>query len=127
MLKRESVTPPKTSRVPDEFFEKQTRESLIRVTLPLGKSVAGAWPFEEETGVFDNDELDELLVKPKDTRERLAALITSPANKRFPKLPSTTFGVDSWVLDLLSHFMIGREHSKSPRALRVVSTRVSRK
>ncbi|MGC6444789.1 MAG: DUF1553 domain-containing protein [Rubripirellula sp.] len=86
MLKRESVTPPKTSRVPDEFFEKQTRESLIRVTLPLGKSVAGAWPFEEETGVFDNDELDELLVKPKDTRERLAALITSPANKRFPKV-----------------------------------------
>ena len=80
------VTPPKTSRVPDEFFEKQTRESLIRVTLPLGKSVAGAWPFEEETGVFDNDELDELLVKPKDTRERLAALITSPANKRFPKV-----------------------------------------
>jgi len=86
MLGRKPVTPPKTSRVPDEFFEKQTRESLIRVTLPLGQAVDAAWPFEEETGVLDDKSLNDLLRQPEDTRERLAALITSPMNQRFPRV-----------------------------------------
>ena len=86
MLQRKPATPPETSRVPDEFFEKQTRESLIKVTLPLGQSVDGHWPFEEETGVADDEGLDDYLLKPDDSRERLAALITSPANWRFPRV-----------------------------------------
>ena len=86
MLQREPATPPKSSRVPDEFFEKQTRESLIRVTLPLGKAVEGAWPFEDETGVVDDITLHELVLQPEDSRERLAALITSPNNSRFPRV-----------------------------------------
>ena len=86
MLQRQPATPPKSSRVPDEFFEKQVRESLIRVTLPLGKAVDGVWPFEDETGVADDETLHDFVLQPEDSRERLAALITSPENWRFPRV-----------------------------------------
>lgn len=86
MLQRMPATPPETSRVPDEFFEKQTRESLIRVTLPPGQAVNGEWPFGAETGVEDDESLNQYLLQPEDSRERLAALITSPHNQRFPRV-----------------------------------------
>ncbi|MDA7503573.1 DUF1553 domain-containing protein [bacterium] len=86
MLQRKPLAPPKTSRVPDAFFEEMTRESLIQVTLKSGEQVQPDWPFAKFTEVEDNEALDALLQKPKDSRERLAALITAPQNQRFPRV-----------------------------------------
>lgn len=86
MLERKTVTVPKTSRVPAAFFEKKARESLIRVTLKPDEPVTPVWPFAAVTGVEENAALDALVEDPKDTRERIAALITSPENRRFPRV-----------------------------------------
>ena len=86
MLQRKPATVPKTSRVPAAFFKNQSRESLIRVTLKPDESVAVAWPFAKITGVADDNAIDGLLRQPKDSRERLAALITAPQNRRFPRV-----------------------------------------
>ncbi|HIF00614.1 MAG TPA: DUF1553 domain-containing protein [Fuerstia sp.] len=86
MLQRKPATVPKTSRVPAAFFEKQSRESLIRVTLKPDESVAAAWPFANVTGVTDDSSIDGLTRQPNDSRERLAALITAPQNQRFPRV-----------------------------------------
>ncbi|MEW4490678.1 DUF1553 domain-containing protein [Thalassoglobus sp. JC818] len=86
MLKRQSLAPPDTSRVPDAFFEGIGRESLIEVTLQPGVKVSPDWPFAEQTGVQDDEHIDLLIQNPDDSRERLAALITSPKNERFPKI-----------------------------------------
>jgi len=86
MLERKTVTVPKTSRVPAAFFEQKARESLIRVTLKPDEPVPPVWPFAGVTGVAENACLESLIEDPKDTRERLAALITSPENRRFPRV-----------------------------------------
>lgn len=83
MLSRKTVTVPATSRVPAGFFEKKGRESLIQVTLKPDEPVAPEWPFAEVTGAKNGANLDPLLENPKDSRERFAALITSPENRRF--------------------------------------------
>lgn len=83
MLERKPVTVPKTSTVPAAFFEKQTRESLIQVTLKPGEVIQPAWPFAKVTGCADDETIDQLMQTPKDSRERLAALITAPQNSRF--------------------------------------------
>ncbi len=85
-FERKPVTVPKSSMVPAAFFEKKTRESLIKVTLPPGEPVAPLWPFSAVTGVADDAGLDALMQNPKDTRERLAALVTAPANTRFAQV-----------------------------------------
>ncbi|MEA3208222.1 MAG: hypothetical protein QOE70_1279 [Chthoniobacter sp.] len=86
MLDRKPITVPKTSTVPAAFFEKKARESLIKVTLKPGEPVAPVWPFEKTCGSADNAALDALLHDPKDTRERLAALLTAPQNQRFAQV-----------------------------------------
>jgi mono/diheme cytochrome c family protein len=86
MLERKEVTVPKSSTVPPGFFEKKARESLIKVTLKPGEKIQPVWPFEKVCGVKDDASLDTLLHDPKDTRERLAALVTSPANNRFAQV-----------------------------------------
>ena len=86
MLERKTVTVPKTSRVPAAFFEKKARESLIRVTLKPDEPVTPVWPFAAVTGVAENAGIDLLIENPKDTRERIAALVTSPENRRFPQV-----------------------------------------
>lgn len=86
MLERKPAAVPKSSRVPAAFFEKKTREPLIKVTLDLSKPVAPRWPFAEVTGSADDATLNPLLSDPKDTRERLAALVTSPRNGRFAEV-----------------------------------------
>lgn len=83
MLQRKPATVPKTSSVPPAFFEKKARESLIKVTLRPGEPVEARWPFAEVCGSTDDARLDPWLNDPKDTRERLAALITMPQNRRF--------------------------------------------
>ncbi|HEY1065473.1 MAG TPA: DUF1553 domain-containing protein, partial [Pirellulales bacterium] len=86
MLARQPLTVPTTSRVPAAFFEKQQRESLIRVTLKPGEPSPPEWPFATVTGAADDRELDRLMQQPGDSRERLAALITAPQNQRFPRV-----------------------------------------
>ncbi|MEZ5940071.1 MAG: DUF1553 domain-containing protein [Planctomycetaceae bacterium] len=84
MFERKSVTVPATSRVPAAFFEKNKgREALIRATLSPDEPVAPEWPFAAVTGAEDGPDVDVLMTNPKDTRERLAALITAPQNQRF--------------------------------------------
>lgn len=86
MLSRKTVTVPATSRVPAGFFEKKGRESLIKVSLKPDEPVAPHWPFAAVTGAADGDHIDRLMDDPKDTRERLAALVTSPENRRFARV-----------------------------------------
>ncbi len=86
MLNRKQLAPPKTSRVPDAFFEGIGRDSLIQVTLKPGVQVQPQWPFADFTGVEDGPQIDELMLSPADSRERLAALITAPQNDRFAKV-----------------------------------------
>lgn len=86
MLQGKPITVPKSSRVPLAFFENQTRASLIHVSLKPDEPVPPVWAFAETTDCQDNAELDSLLHDPKNTRERLAGLITSPANTRFAEV-----------------------------------------
>ncbi|MCA9178062.1 MAG: DUF1553 domain-containing protein, partial [Planctomycetales bacterium] len=87
MMDRKSTTVPATSRVPVAFFEKnKSRESLIRATLKPDEPVAPSWPFAVATGVEDGPDIDRLMQTPSDSRERLAALITSPQNERFSRV-----------------------------------------
>ena len=86
MLTRKTVTVPKTSSVSPAFFEKKARESLIKVTLKPEEPIPPNWPFAEITGAVDDESLDALCADPKDTRERFAAVITSPQNTRFSQV-----------------------------------------
>ncbi|MBP85896.1 MAG: hypothetical protein CMJ64_04130 [Planctomycetaceae bacterium] len=86
MFERKSVTIPATSRVPDAFFDKQQRDSLIRVSLKPSEPVTAKWPFAEVTGIDDNEVIDALMHRPSDSRDRLAALITAPQNQRFARV-----------------------------------------
>ena len=87
MLSRKPITPPDSSRVPDAFFESLgQRKPLIEVTLAPGVAVQPTWSLEEQTLVDDSVLNGMKLRDPKDSRERLAALITSPQNDRFAKV-----------------------------------------
>ncbi len=87
MFSRKPVTVPVTSRVPAAFFKKQkARESLIQATLKPDQPVSPQWPFASVTGAADGADIDRLMQKPTDTRERLAALITAPQNTRFSRV-----------------------------------------
>ncbi len=86
MFERKPVTVPKSSTVPAAFFEKKARESLIKVTMKPGESIAPVWPFTQATGCADDAALTPLLQRPDDSREHLAALITAPQNTRFAQI-----------------------------------------
>lgn len=86
MLQGKPLTVPASSRVPAAFFENQTRASLIQVSLKPDEPVPPVWPLAKATGSENNPELESLLQDPDDSRERLAALITSPANTRFAEV-----------------------------------------
>lgn len=91
MLQRQAISVPSTSRVPDAFFEGQSRQSLIRVTLAPEQAVGPRWPFADVTGVEQGPWLDELLHSDGDRREQLAALITAPQNRRFAQVVVNRF------------------------------------
>ena len=86
MFQKKQVTVPPGNRVPDEFFAKQKRNSLIEVTLKPGEPVKPIWPFAKVTGSSDDSSLVSLMHDPEDPREKLAALITSPRNQRFAEV-----------------------------------------
>ena len=80
MLDRKDLKLPATSTVPIAFFEKQARKSLIEVTLKPGEQIAAHFPFAEFAPPVD----EELLTRPNDTREQLAAQVT--ASRRFAEV-----------------------------------------
>ena len=86
MLDRKPMVVPKTSRVPAAFFERQGRVSLIRATLKPDESVTPLWPFAKVTECIDGPAIDLRMINSKDSRERLATLITSPENRRFAQV-----------------------------------------
>jgi hypothetical protein len=83
MLNRKPLTVPASSQVPAAFFDSHKSESIIKVTLKPGEQIPPVWPFAKVTGVADTEQIDSLMQSPGDSRERLAALITSPRNQRF--------------------------------------------
>jgi len=86
LFERKPVTVPDSSRVPDTFFEEMERESLIKVTLEPKELIKPAWPFAEQTGVADTEQVRQLMRDPDDARERLATLLTAPQNTRFSQV-----------------------------------------
>jgi hypothetical protein len=80
LLARAPQTVPATSsvRVPESG-----RRPLVEVSLKPGDRIAPAWPFPDLTP----EALPEgVLRNPKDTRERLAAILTSPRNERLAQV-----------------------------------------
>ena len=86
MFARKPVTVPATSRVPTAFFENKARASLIKVSLNPDEAIQPEWPFAELLGLEAGAVSADLMQNPKDTREKLAALITSPQNERFAQV-----------------------------------------
>src|SRR5947208_12777065 len=78
MLKRAPQDVPKTSSIP--FTDKELRKLEVTVTLKPGSKVQPEFPFEhlQEQLAKDDPLPAEFLRKPADSREKLAALITSP-------------------------------------------------
>lgn len=89
MLGRKPLTPPKTSRVPDAFFESKERESLISVTMDFSDPAQASWPFEDLVSIDQLEatgNINALLRNPDDTRERAALMFTSVNNQRFSRV-----------------------------------------
>lgn len=85
MLKQSPIVLPKTSTVPGE---EGSHESLITVSLKPGDRIHAEWPFQE---LLDAEAVDRVVRDQNDTRERLAAAITNPGNRRFAKVLANRF------------------------------------
>ena len=81
MLKRAPQEVPLSSSIPTNANIVIGR--VVNVTLPPGSKVPPIWTL---TNTMPNDVATEVLRKPKDSRERLAALITDPRNERFARV-----------------------------------------
>ena len=81
MLDRGPQTVPATSSIPGG--DKAAASLIVEVTLKPGEKIVPQWPFPElSTGALS----PQMLRNPGDQREQLAALITSPTNRRFPQV-----------------------------------------
>jgi hypothetical protein len=109
MLRRAPQEVPATSSIPGG--PARLARLAVAVTLPPGSKVPPAWPFED---VVPADAAEELVRSPADSRETLAALITSPRNERFAqvianRLWARYFGrglvadLDDWETESASH------------------------
>lgn len=83
MLAAQPVEVPATSSVPLDKLTEGGRKPLIQVTLKPGAKVAPEWPFED---FCDPEILAQADQAASDSRERLARLITTPANQRFAQV-----------------------------------------
>ena len=83
LLKQGTITLPKSSSVPDDRLHQTGRKPLIEVSMKPGEVVKPAWPFAR---FCDEKIADQLAENPKNLREKLAALITSPQNERFAQV-----------------------------------------
>jgi len=88
MLDRKALVLPKSSTVPAGFFEKKERESLIKASLKPNQKIEPMWPFKE---IFSGDVPEAWLLQKDDNREKLAAMITSPENKRFARVMANRY------------------------------------
>lgn len=81
MLRRGPQAVPPSSLIPggDEF----TKSLLVTVTLKPGEQVPPKWPFKE---LVPAENLESLISRSNDSREQLAALVTSPQNERFAQV-----------------------------------------
>src|SRR5262249_30835258 len=80
MLQRKPITVPATSTVAKV---EGVGPPAVRVTLKPGTPVAPEWHLD---GLAPEDVPAELLRDPADPRERVAAILTSPANERFAQV-----------------------------------------
>lgn len=83
MLGKTSIEVPLTSSVSADKLTQGGRKPLIQVTLKPGTKVEPKWPFDEFCPEPVGDTLAE---DPKDSRDRLAALVTAPENERFAQV-----------------------------------------
>ncbi len=81
MLNRGPQAVPASSLIPggEEF----TKSLLVTVTLKSGQKLPPQWPFAE---LASEDMLSSLTPNNEDSREKLAALVTSPLNDRFAEV-----------------------------------------
>lgn len=87
MLKRGPEKVPGSSSIP--ATPEQLERMAVQVTLQPGSSVKPDWPFSSFVSTTQADALPlppELLRNPGDTREQLAAMLTSPHNARFAQV-----------------------------------------
>jgi hypothetical protein len=87
MLKRGAEKVPGSSSVP--ATPEELERMVVEVSLKPGSSVKPAWPFADFVSIENTDSVpvpDELLRNPNDTREQLAAMLTSPHNTRFARV-----------------------------------------
>ncbi|MEM9827928.1 MAG: DUF1553 domain-containing protein [Planctomycetota bacterium] len=86
MVYRKPLRVPESSRVPDAFFETDAgKHSRIEVTLAPGALVKPVWPWPNAKAVSPEMPLWET-ANPEDSRERLAAHVTSPRRPRFARV-----------------------------------------
>jgi cytochrome c553 len=83
MLNRKPITLPETSSVPMSTFA--GRKPLIPITLKPGEVIDPAWPSLFEKQLLSAKQSAAVPTKD-DSREQLAALITSPQNERFAQV-----------------------------------------
>ncbi len=77
LIKRDAEKLPKTSTV---TVAEGARPPLIQISLKPGEVIKPAWPFEEKVGGAPPAGW---VRNEKDTRDQLAAFLTSPSNERF--------------------------------------------
>lgn len=83
MMQKSTIKLPESSSVPMDRIHQTGRAPLIEVTLQPGAEVVPAWPFPE----FAKEESAAALAeRPDDPRDRLAALVTAPENRRFAQV-----------------------------------------
>ncbi|MEW4567610.1 DUF1553 domain-containing protein [Tautonia sp. JC769] len=83
LLAEEPITVPRTSSVPKDALHGLGRRPLIEVTLEPGTEVSPSWRFPEVIGPGASPPWLPSDARPRD---RLAALITAPENKRFARV-----------------------------------------
>ncbi len=84
MLKRSPQSIPKTSSIP--LSPKEIDRLIVSLSVKPGQSIKPDWPFAKTYNLSVESLPNGVLRNPKDTREQLAALISSPRNKRFAKV-----------------------------------------
>ena len=93
MLRREPQEVPATSTIPGS--DEELKAMFVQVTLRPGERIDPAWSFED---LVADRVPDGILRSPDDSRERLAALITLPQNRRFAQV----------IVNRLWHRYLGR-------------------
>ncbi|MFM7072337.1 MAG: DUF1553 domain-containing protein, partial [Planctomycetota bacterium] len=86
MLAAQPLEVPATSSVPIDKLAEGGRKPLIQVTLKPGAKVQPAWPFADLCDPRAAAEPSPNVNAIAQSREQLAALITSPANERFAQV-----------------------------------------